>query len=83
MNELKMATNQKTLDVAIAVKPLMVYLNKVGVISVDGASVTPHIQLSARKFREIWPDVTPDSDGVLHAMYDGTLFTAWERVNNG
>lgn len=82
MNEIRMATNQKTLDVAVAALPLMVYLNKVGVISVDGASTTPHIQLSARKFREIWPDVTPDSDGVLHAMYDGTLFTAWERAAN-
>ena len=83
MDELKMATNQKTLDVAVAALPLMVYLNKVGVISVDGASTTPHIQLSARKFREIWPDVTPDSDGCLCAAYGGAIFVAWGGDPNG
>ena len=83
MDEIRMATNQKTLDVAVAALPLMMYLNKVGVISVDGAATTPHIQLSARKFREIWPDVTPDSDGFLNAVYDGTIFTAWAGDPNG
>ena len=76
MDELRMATNQKTLDVAIAVKPLTDYLAKMGIIT----TTTPaggHIQLTAAKFREIWPDVTPDSDGCLCAVYDGNIFVAW------
>lgn len=76
MDELRMATNQKTLDVAIAVKPLTDYLSRMGIISTT-TPASGHIQLTAAKFREIWPDVTPDSDGVLHAVYDGNTFVAW------
>ena len=76
MNEIKMAVHQKTLDVAIAVKPLTDYLARMGIIN----TTTPaggHIQLTAAKFREIWPDVTPDSDGRLCAAYGGAIFVAW------
>lgn len=86
MNELKMATNQKTLDVAIALSPLMTYLKKMGIISVDGGygpNTPPHIQLTVGKFREIWPEVTPDSKGMLNAEYNGMTFVAWAGDPNG
>lgn len=70
-----MEENKSTMDVAVALVPIMTYLNRVGIIAVDGC--TAQIQLSARKFREIWPDATPDNRGFVTAEYGGHIFTAY------
>lgn len=82
MNEIRMAVHQKTLDVAIAVKPLTDYLARMGIITTT-TPVCGHIQLTAERFREIWPEVTPASDGCLYATYGGNIFVAWGGDPNG
>lgn len=79
-----MGNNKSTLDVAMALQPIMAYLYQHGVLSVMGDRGA-HIQLTEQKFREIWPDVTPDNRGCLTAYHDGHVFTAWiaEAVKNG
>lgn len=79
-----MEENKSTLAVAVALKPIMEYLYKLGVLSVEGC-YHGAILLTEQKFREIWPDVTPDNTGFLTAELDGHIFTAFvpEAKKNG
>lgn len=76
-----MENNESTLKIAEALTPIMAYLAERGIIGVGGRS--GHIQLTTRKFREIWPDVTPDSRNILTAAHDGFVYTAWGVEGGG
>lgn len=73
-----METNKSTLELAAALQPIIAYLFKMGVIGVYGYT-DGHIQLTEKKFREIWPDAQPDGYGCMEAKYNGITFTAWSQ----
>lgn len=70
-----MDENRVTLSIAANLVPIVQYLHKAGILSIDGEARGAVVLITTALFRKVWPDVEPTGH-YYRAEFAGVEFRA-------